>query len=234
MLKNWRHTVISLAWQVSKMQNSPLFIRSWGSNVLKFFSRCGKSNVFSFVLRPIFLHNRARLMVGILLLAGAGWASINSSPLSPSEFAIVDTGGQAETTAVTVSAGEVHLRTTLAIRPPLDHLDVSQKYWLLHSGIDFRTPIGTEIHPLMSGVVSLIKNDIYGYGNYVMVAHDNGYSTLYAHMSKILVKEGVAVTTDSILGLSGSTGRSTGPHLHFEIHDGLKTIDPAPILGLKL
>jgi murein DD-endopeptidase MepM/ murein hydrolase activator NlpD len=87
--------------------------------------------------------------------------------------------------------------------------------WRHHNGIDIAIPTGTAVKPVASGVVvySGIRS---GYGNTIVVEHDNGIITLYGHNSQILVAQGQTVTEDTILALSGSTGRSTGPHLHFE------------------
>jgi murein DD-endopeptidase MepM/ murein hydrolase activator NlpD len=87
--------------------------------------------------------------------------------------------------------------------------------WRQHNGIDIAIPSGTAVNPVAPGVV-VYSGSRSGYGNTVVVEHDNGIITLYAHNSRILVSEGQEVTTDSILALSGSSGRSTGPHLHFE------------------
>ena len=87
--------------------------------------------------------------------------------------------------------------------------------WRQHNGIDIAIPTGTPVKPVAPGVVVYSGNRS-GYGNTVVVEHDNGIITLYAHNSRILVAEGQPVTTESLLALSGSTGRSTGPHLHFE------------------
>ena len=87
--------------------------------------------------------------------------------------------------------------------------------WRLHNGIDIAIPSGTPVKPVAPGTVVYIGNRS-GYGNTVVVEHNNGMITLYAHNSRILVAEGEAVSSESILALSGSTGRSTGPHLHFE------------------
>lgn len=228
MSKTWRHTILGLASRAVLGGNTPLFFKGLGWQAHYFFSRCGKSNVISFALRPILMHYKIRSFIGVLLVAGTVWGA-TTSPL-PSFAA--DTGGP-EVINPVVDAGEVKLRTTQAVRPPLDHLETSQRYWLLHSGIDLRVPVGTQVRPLMMGKVTLVKNEKAGYGNYIIVDHDAGYQTLYAHLSKFLVKEGQAVNTDTIIGLSGNTGRSTGPHLHFEIHENGRTINPAPILGLR-
>lgn len=87
--------------------------------------------------------------------------------------------------------------------------------WRHHNGIDIAIPTGTPVKPVAPGVV-VYSGARSGYGNTVVVEHDNGVLTLYAHNSRLMVAQGQAVTPDNILALSGSTGRSTGPHLHFE------------------
>lgn len=87
--------------------------------------------------------------------------------------------------------------------------------WRQHNGVDIAIPTGTAVKPVAQGVV-VYSGTRSGYGNTVVVEHDNGIITLYAHNSRILVAQGELVTEESILALSGSTGRSTGPHLHFE------------------
>jgi murein DD-endopeptidase MepM/ murein hydrolase activator NlpD len=87
--------------------------------------------------------------------------------------------------------------------------------WRQHNGIDIAIPTGTPVKPSAPGII-VYSGFRSGYGNTVVVEHDNGIITLYAHNSRILVSEGQAVTSESTLALSGSTGRSTGPHLHFE------------------
>ncbi len=87
--------------------------------------------------------------------------------------------------------------------------------WRQHNGIDIAIPAGTHVMPVAPGTV-VYSGSRSGYGNTVIVEHDNGIITLYAHNSRILVAVGQSVTAESTLALSGSTGRSTGPHLHFE------------------
>ena len=87
--------------------------------------------------------------------------------------------------------------------------------WRHHNGVDIAIPSGTPVNAVASGVV-VYSGSRSGYGNTVVVEHDNGVLTLYAHNSQILAAEGQQVSAESPLALSGSTGRSTGPHLHFE------------------
>lgn len=95
-----------------------------------------------------------------------------------------------------------------------------------HNGIDLAVPVGTAIKAPMDGVVSLVNSGGDG-GNQIVIRHTNGYFTGYAHLSKQLVKKGDQVKKGEVIGLSGNTGKSTGPHLHFTMTDrsGAK-VDP--------
>ena len=96
----------------------------------------------------------------------------------------------------------------------------------MHKGIDFSARTGTPIYATGDGVISRVQNSRTGYGNNVKINHGYGYETLYAHMSKILVKPGQKVFKGQKIGLVGSTGRSTGPHLHYEVHYKGNAINP--------
>jgi len=86
-----------------------------------------------------------------------------------------------------------------------------------HFGQDFRCPIGTEVHATGAGVVYFAGNENDGFGNKVVIDHGYGYRTIYGHLSKCIVKRGDKVTRGDFIGLSGTTGTSTGPHLHYQI-----------------
>jgi murein DD-endopeptidase MepM/ murein hydrolase activator NlpD len=98
-----------------------------------------------------------------------------------------------------------------------------------HSGLDIGSPMGTPIRAAMSGRVSAAGWDD-GFGNYVVVSHHSGYRTLYAHMSVIRVKAGAYVGTGERIGDVGSTGRSTGPHLHFTVYKNGVTVNPRALM----
>lgn len=87
--------------------------------------------------------------------------------------------------------------------------------WRMHNGIDIAIPTGTSVRPAAGGVI-IYSGLRSGYGNTILMEHDNGIITLYGHNSKLLVSVGQRVDSDTPIALSGSTGRSTGPHLHFE------------------
>ena len=95
-----------------------------------------------------------------------------------------------------------------------------------HAGEDIGAPSGTPILAADSGVATVIPNNGNGYGNYIMINHGGGRVTLYAHMSAFAVSNGATVTQGQVIGYVGSTGNSTGPHLHFEVRVNGATTDP--------
>jgi len=99
-----------------------------------------------------------------------------------------------------------------------------------HTGIDYPAPMGTPVVAARDGVVSAV-GPLAGYGNVVELSHGQGVSTLYAHLSQILVEPGRRVTRGTTVGLVGRTGDATGPHLHFEVRLRGAAIDPAGALG---
>ena len=134
--------------------------------------------------------------------------------------------------------------TRQEINGDLFHKPIHTRYWLssyfgwrsspfsgkrsYHSGVDMACPQGTPIYAALGGVVSSVGyNNVYG--NYVIITHHSGYKTLYGHMSKQLVARGKYVDTNTRIGLVGSTGLSTGPHLHFTVYKFGKTVNPAAL-----
>jgi len=99
-----------------------------------------------------------------------------------------------------------------------------------HTGIDLVLPEGSPVQAADDGVVILVGSGPYGYGNYVVLQHQGGLTTLYGHLNRALVKMGDAVQQGQPIGLEGSTGNSTGPHMHFELRINNQPVDPAPYL----
>ncbi|PVD52129.1 peptidase M23 [Terrimonas sp.] len=105
-------------------------------------------------------------------------------------------------------------------------IDPVYKTVKMHAGLDFAAPQGTPIYSTADGVVKLAGNTGNGYGNYVIINHGYGYETLYGHQYKIKVKSGQRVKRGELIGWVGSTGKSTGPHVHYEVHKNGRHIDP--------
>lgn len=101
-----------------------------------------------------------------------------------------------------------------------------------HSGMDIRAPMGAPVKAMAKGTV-IFAGRRGGYGNCIIIKHIGSYETLYGHLSRILVKPGQQVDIGQEIGKVGSTGRSTGPHLHYEVHKNGQRINPKPFLTLN-
>jgi len=227
MRSDWKQITLSKAEVWLRKHTTPLPLRELGWRLVVFVAACGRSNPISFALRPWAGHKRLKAGVGSMLVVMA----IIGAGITPLPGLANDAGGSFE--LATVGVGEVPLTTDEAVVNPLPQIEISQKYWLLHAGVDMRAPEGTPIKPVMAGRVSVVETERWGYGKHVIVEHDNGYQSLYAHMSEVRVTEGQAVRTEDTLGEVGSTGRSTGPHLHLEVRENGKTLNPATLLDLR-
>jgi murein DD-endopeptidase MepM/ murein hydrolase activator NlpD len=101
-----------------------------------------------------------------------------------------------------------------------------------HEGLDFAAPMGTPIHAVAAGIITW-AGPRGGYGDMVQIDHGNGYSTRYGHASKILVHVGETVQRGDVIALVGDTGRSTGPHVHFEVLRNGRAVNPAHFVALR-
>jgi murein DD-endopeptidase MepM/ murein hydrolase activator NlpD len=114
--------------------------------------------------------------------------------------------------------------TDFALEPPF------AGYPHFHTGIDLAAPAGTPVLAAAAGIVVAVVSGTTGYGNYVVIAHAAGLTTLYGHLETALVTAGQTVAQGQPIGLEGSTGNSTGPHCHFEVRVDGQPVDPTPFL----
>jgi murein DD-endopeptidase MepM/ murein hydrolase activator NlpD len=130
---------------------------------------------------------------------------------------------------------------SLPFRSPLDHYwEITSPYgyrthpvtgeWEFHNGLDVRAPIGTPLYAAEKGVITETA-ELDNYGIIVILKHRGGYETRYAHLNEVYVKEGDSVERGFMIGRSGNTGISTGPHLHFEIRRNGETVDPVKFVS---
>ncbi|PZR29340.1 MAG: peptidase M23 [Citrobacter freundii] len=105
-------------------------------------------------------------------------------------------------------------------------IDPVYKTIKMHAGLDFAAPQGTPIYATADGTVTTSGNTGNGYGNHVIIKHGYGYETLYGHMVKVKSRVGETVKRGEVIGWVGSTGKSTGPHCHYEVHKNGNKIDP--------
>jgi len=122
---------------------------------------------------------------------------------------------------------------------PVEHLAFTSNYGIrsdpfrgtaaMHAGVDIPGPVGTPVYATADGMVDRAERSG-GYGNLVELDHGKGIQTRYGHLSKILVEAGTRVHRGQLIALMGSTGRSTGPHLHYEVRIDGHAVNPVPFL----
>lgn len=188
-----------------------------------FWPRTRKSHPLSKLLRPVFEGKRPKEILGISLIV----VVFLSGLLIPTASAFETyKSGELVTLATTVE-----VNTLKGVKPPLKDFSISQGYWFLHPAIDLVAPKGTSIYPVMAGKIEKVECNRWGYGNNIIIDHGNQLKSLYAHLSKIEVEKGEKVTQETIIGRVGSTGWATGNHLHLEIRDKGKYLNPRIFLA---
>ncbi len=114
---------------------------------------------------------------------------------------------------------------------PVNSRNFTQKFWYGHPAVDIALPEGSPVLAADTGTVTYAGWNNYGYGYLIVVNHGNGYETFYAHLSRIDVVPGQIVTKGQVIGGTGNTGNSSGPHVHFEIRINNNQDDPCWYLG---
>ena len=141
-------------------------------------------------------------------------------------------------TAVAEPAGPV--TRLIAFETPVRDYEINSPFGLRrlpgqaarnHGGVDIAAPHGTGVFVAAEGTVLRTGYEPAGYGRFVEIRHPNGMTTLYGHLSRLDVASGDPVEAGARIGLVGSTGRSTGPHLHFEVRRGDHQINPVKVMG---
>lgn len=122
------------------------------------------------------------------------------------------------------------LVTPTTLEKPLEDGRLAQGFSLFHKGIDLLSPLGAPLRPIADGVIVEASFGRLGWGNTVVIDHGDGLLSRYAHMQEIKVIEGEQVSKDQVFGTVGLTGWTTGPHLHLEVYQNGRAIDPAAIL----
>jgi len=177
------------------------------------------SQPISRFFRRIFEYKRIKLTLGINLAA----LIILMSGLSPSTNAF----NQEEAVLSVLKNNVIH--TEISLKQPVSG-NISQTYHWYHQAIDITADLKTPVKTIASGKVIEVGYDRWGYGNKVVIEHENNTQSLYAHLDEIRVKQGDEINQDSTIGTLGLTGWTTGPHLHLEIAYQQKKINPQEVL----
>lgn len=181
-----------------------------------------KGNLVSRYFRHIFEHKHIKKVLG----TGFAMAVIATS-FTPQKA--VSAQGIADDPIVQV---QNTLVTEKGIQLPLAKYVLNQGFGFFHPGVDLGAEVGDPVKPVKNGKVIEAGWSIFGYGNTILIDHGEGLSSRYAHLSKIEVKSGDGVTTNTEIGKVGVSGRSTGPHLHLEIHQNGIPINPLTVIPL--
>jgi len=187
--------------------------------------------------RSFLIHSgQAAALAGVAVLAMAAAPLSPANAVQPSEsFAVPEAPPM---TAVAEPAGPV--TRLIAFDTPIRGHAINSPFGLRrlpgqaarnHEGVDIAAPLGTTVYVAAEGRVLRTGYDAAGYGRFVEIRHPNGMSTLYGHLSRLDVASGDRVKAGGRIGLVGSTGRSTGPHLHFEVRRGERQVNPVKVMG---
>lgn len=201
----------------------------------------------AWLAHSLFVHDTVRAAGaadGGRTTAGVGIGSweINPSPIAIPFAAAPPTGAAASAPAQAVRPGmfippiggevvQLFGPTAFTLEPALTYHGVHYQHF--HTGLDIDAPMGTPVGASAPGVVVQVgtaDGRFAGYGNYILVEHAQGYATLYGHLDRVVVAVGQTVQQLQLIGYVGSTGLSTGPHLHFEIRRYGDFLDPLPYL----
>lgn len=182
--------------------------------------RARKGSKISRYFRHIFEHKKIKKILGAnlaIMILVSSFIPVTANFDTESDLSIITQ----ETTPLTTERG---------IQYPVEKVLITQTYKFYHLGIDLDGITGDVIYPIMAGVVENVSYSRFAYGNAVIINHGNSITSLYAHLSKIDVKEGQEVIMDTKLGEMGATGRTFGDHLHLEVREHGKRINPFSVL----
>ena len=195
------------------------------------------SSLISAIKRRPRIKFAAKVLVLLFIALFASTKAI--SYIQPREANVVINGqailvAENKTQAPAQKTQEISQNISIVVSPfsmakPIDG-PVSQGYTRYHRALDITSPVGTGIKPVGPGIVEFAGFRADGRGNVVIVDHGNGLKTLYAHMGKINVGIGNNVTPSVVLGTIGMTGKTTGPHVHFEVYDKGAQVNPTNLL----
>lgn len=192
---------------------------------IKDFKSWRNGNKLSRFFRHIFEHKNINRVLGSNLAVAALAATMlpQVTPALTSTYA----SGNA---VVNMNTAPITFKTERGVQYPLQKMHINQGYFAYHPGVDLKGAKGDPIKSIMVGTVEVAEYSRFGYGNSVIINHGDGFASLYAHMSKINVKTGDRVDLNTVIGEVGSTGRSTGFHLHLEVRENGVSINPFRIL----
>ena len=210
--------------QISK-RRSPLVLKEEALEKIETLKKIRRGSKVSRLFRHLFEQKRIKAILGTNLILLALLVSIFGSKTSalasiPEEL-------------TTLSPGVIEMVTTkVGIRPPLDEVKISQGFSSYHPATDFDGLTGDPVYPIMKGKIEATIFARFALGYHIIINHGNGLNSVYAHLSEIEVQAGEEVETDRVIGRVGATGRAFGDHLHLEVIDNGRYLNPSILLGI--
>jgi murein DD-endopeptidase MepM/ murein hydrolase activator NlpD len=187
---------------------------------LKSLRRMRRGSIISRFFRHVFSHSKINKILGtnLAILAMIGlYLPTKTNAYTEPEMSVIE-------------AKQTEFITQNSVINPVKTFKLTQGFSFFHPGVDIDGVTGDPINPIMKGVVSDVSHSKYAYGNAIIIDHGGGMSSLYAHLSKIFVKPGDVVDTNTTVGEMGATGHAFGDHLHLEVHDHGKAINPLSVI----
>jgi murein DD-endopeptidase MepM/ murein hydrolase activator NlpD len=213
-------------WHWLKKQKTRIKLRRRGSFI--------DSTGISLLFRPWLERDRVKTWLSVPVFAVVAYTGVSALPETQEEYF----GWQTDEPIATVLSYNPTLPKegdSVTYMLPVAVLSgVSQNYHSGHPGVDFMAPRGSQIIAMERGTVESVTLDTFGYGHHVYITHLYGVRSLYAHMQNVWVKPGVSVDPGQAIGTIGTTGWSTGPHLHFEVYEGEIRVNPIKYVGESL
>lgn len=193
----------------------------------KIFRSYQGRNFFSRWARKIFERASAQQILGLGLILTV----FSLGVLAPQTLAYVEI---VQVSSLSPSK-DIPIETTTepSFRYPLENFSFSQGFSWYHWGVDLTADEGSAVFPIAKGKILEIGTSAWGFGNYILVDHQNGQKSLYAHLLKQEAKTGDEVGKETIIGRVGHTGWATGNHLHLEIYSGGLPLNPLEVLPEK-
>lgn len=198
--------------------------------ILKFLPKTRSSHPISKLLRPVLETKKLKVALGSFMSMASVFFSLlwlvvgvyqGSRPVQAFSPPLTEAVIETERTG--------YFYDLKSIVPAIS--GVSQGFYRWHLGVDITAPAGSKIFPIQQGKIVRIDNTRRGYGRSVVVEHENGLVSLYAHLGKVMVEEGETVESETVLAEIGLTGRTTGYHLHLEIKSNGRAVSPSRYLN---
>jgi murein DD-endopeptidase MepM/ murein hydrolase activator NlpD len=219
--------VVGLLFQILKRELTRLKLRRRGSFV--------DATWLTLALKPVWEKEGLKVLIGAPLAAAMVIGGTNDMLYPPEDLTQNWTISQPIQNILTLDLAPPDGVVRMTYQLPVTHLTgISQQFRAGHPGIDMTGPMRSPVVAMAHGTVQEVAHERFGYGNNVVLSHEYNLTTRYAHLDTIAVKPGQEIQAGQVVGMLGSTGWSTGPHVHFEVYENNEAVNPVIYLYKSL